>query len=514
MAPRSLAIACLAALLGASAVAMPAHAAGGPRVHAPTLDPPVLTRDAGLAAPASTLAAPAATTAYSHGDPTPEEQYMLELVNRARADPTAEGLRLRYTTYADVLAAYSYFNVDLAAMAAAFAGYPVRPPLAFNADLLAAARAHSQDMASNDFQGHTGSDGSTLRSRVESAGYTGWNALAENVYAFARHVFYGHAGFNVDWGVPSLGHRQNIMNFSTSGPVYTEIGIGIVPETSSATDVGPLVVTEDFGRRTGQFFVVGVVYADTDGDSFYGVGEGLSGVMVSTTQGNYAYTSSSGGYAIPLASTSGSITVRAEGSALGAPQERTVALAGTNVKVDFVPGPANGPPVLTSSASRKIHGAAGTFDLPLAATPANPVTEPRTGPAHTIVFTFDKPVVGGTASVVEGAASVGAPTFSANEMRVPITGVANAQYVTVSVSGVAAADGGSGGSGSVRVGFLLGDVTQNRAVTVSDVAQVNAAIAQLVTASNYLKDLNAGGTLTVADKATANANVTRALPAP
>jgi hypothetical protein len=43
---------------------------------------------------------------------------------------------------------------------------------------------------------------------------------------------------------------------------------------------------------------------------------------------------------------------------------------------------------------------------------------------------------------------------------------------------------------------------------------VNAAIAQLVTASNYLKDLNAGGTLTVADKATANANVTRALPAP
>ena len=116
--------------------------------------------------------------------------------------------------------------------------------------------------------------------------------------------------------------------------------------------------------------------------------------------------------------------------------------------------------------------------------------------------------------MVEGTASAGTPTFGANEMRVPLNGVANAQYVTVSVSGVVAADGGSGGSGSVRVGFLLGDVTQNRAVAVSDVAQVNAAIAQPVTASNFVKDLNASGTLTVADKGIANTRITKALPAP
>jgi len=136
--------------------------------------------------------------------------------------------------------------------------------------------------------------------------------------------------------VPSLGHRRNIMNFSTTDPVYTEIGIGIVRETSGTTAVGPLVVTEDFGRRSGQYFVVGVVYQDTDHDGFYSVGEGIAGVTVSTSQGNYAYTSNSGGYAIPLAMTSGSITVRAEGPALGAPQEYSVTLAGTNVKVDFV----------------------------------------------------------------------------------------------------------------------------------------------------------------------------------
>jgi hypothetical protein len=129
------------------------------------------------------------------------------------------------------------------------------------------------------------------------------------------------------------------------------------------------------------------------------------------------------------------------------------------------------------------------------------------------VFTFDKPVVAGTATVTEGTASAATPTFDANEMRVPLTGVADAQYVTVTVANVTAADAGGGG-GTVRVGLLAGDGTQNRAVTVSDLAQVNAAIAQSVTATNFLKDLNASGTLTVADKGIANTRITKALPAP
>jgi YD repeat-containing protein len=175
------------------------------------------------------------------------------------------------------------------------------------------------------------------------------------------------------------------------------------------------------------------------------------------------------------------------------------------------------PPTLVSAASRKTHGAAGTFDLPLSLTSTNPTTEPRSGGAggnHTIVFTFDKPVTAGNASVVAGAGTAGVPTFSGNEMRVSISGVTNQQYVTVAVSDVVATDGGVGGSGSVRTGFLLGDVSQNRVVTVSDLAQVNAQIAQLVTTANYLKDVNATGTLSVADKGIANTQITKALPAP
>ena len=50
---------------------------------------------------------------YSIGDPTNEEQYYLELINRARANPTAEGIRMATTTDSNVLAAYSAFGVNL-----------------------------------------------------------------------------------------------------------------------------------------------------------------------------------------------------------------------------------------------------------------------------------------------------------------------------------------------------------------------------------------------------------------
>jgi len=170
-------------------------------------------------------------------------------------------------------------------------------------------------------------------------------------------------------------------------------------------------------------------------------------------------------------------------------------------------------PTVTGTVSRKVQGA-GTFDLPLATDPNNPTVEPRTGPTHTIVFTFNKAVTAGSASITQGMATAGLPTFSGSEMRVPLTGVANAQYVTVNVSGVAAADGGTGGSGSVRVGLLLGDVNQNRVVTLSDMVLLNAQLAHVVTAANYLLDVNASGALTLADLVIVNSKLTSHLVPP
>jgi hypothetical protein len=176
-------------------------------------------------------------------------------------------------------------------------------------------------------------------------------------------------------------------------------------------------------------------------------------------------------------------------------------------------------PALQSAASRIVQGAAGTFDLPLTlvAPPSvnhNPTTEPRQSATQAIVFTFDKPINGATAAVTEGTATTGVPAFAGNNVTVPLSGVANQQYVTVSLTNVASTDGGTGGSGSARVGFLAGDVNQSRVVSIADLGLVNSRLAQPVTAANYLVDVNATGTLTVGDKGVANANLTKALPPP
>ncbi len=171
-------------------------------------------------------------------------------------------------------------------------------------------------------------------------------------------------------------------------------------------------------------------------------------------------------------------------------------------------------PVFQGAASRRVHGAAGTFDLPLSLVPTNPTTEPRQGPAQAIVFTFDKPIASANAAVIEGAATAGAPTFSGNDVVVPLTGVADAQYLTVTLGNVGSVDGGTGGAASVRVGFLLADVTQNRVVTVADLGLVNAQLSQPVTAANFLKDVNTSGAISVADKGITNASLTHSLPPP
>jgi hypothetical protein len=169
---------------------------------------------------------------------------------------------------------------------------------------------------------------------------------------------------------------------------------------------------------------------------------------------------------------------------------------------------------LQSAKSRRVHGSAGTFDLPLSAVTTDPTTEPRQGPAQTFVFTFDKPIASATVTIAEGTATAAPPSYDGNDVVVALSNVTNAQYVTVSLGNVASADGGTGGSGSVRVGFLGCDVNQNRVVTLADLGLVNQQLAQPVTTANYLKDVNATGTLSLADKGITNVNLTRALPPP
>jgi uncharacterized protein YkwD len=89
------------------------------------------------------------------------------------------------------------------------------PPLVLNDKLTAAAQRHAQDMATSRRMSHTGSDGSTMRLRIDATQYN-WSTIGENV-AMGQPTA---AAVMAAW-MNSPGHRQNILN-----PAFTELGVG------------------------------------------------------------------------------------------------------------------------------------------------------------------------------------------------------------------------------------------------------------------------------------------------
>ena len=104
-------------------------------------------------------------------------------------------------------------------------------PLALSPQLTAAAQRHSQDMATSRRMSHTGSDGSTMRSRIDDTQYR-WSTIGENVAMGQPNA----AAVMSAW-MNSPGHRQNILN-----PAFTELGIGY------ATGAGRPYWTQVFAR--------------------------------------------------------------------------------------------------------------------------------------------------------------------------------------------------------------------------------------------------------------------------
>lgn len=111
------------------------------------------------------------------------------------------------------------------------------PPLTFNPQLTAAAQAHSEDMALNNFLDHQGSDGSSPLDRIKRAGYSpvGW---AENVAAGQPTPEEAIASW-MNEVPPNDGHRRNILN-----PDYQEIGVGYYASDTSNYEH---YWTQDFG---------------------------------------------------------------------------------------------------------------------------------------------------------------------------------------------------------------------------------------------------------------------------
>ena len=165
---------------------------------------------------------------------------------------------------------------------------------------------------------------------------------------------------------------------------------------------------------------------------------------------------------------------------------------------------------LVNVASRKTHGAAGSFDVIL------PAVESRTGGGggnHTLVFTFSNNVLGGSANVTSGTGSIsGSPAFSGNTMTVNLAGVANAQTLAVTVRNVVDSFSQTLPDTAVSASFLLGDTNGNGSVSSSDISQTKAQTGQTTNASNFRIDVNVSGSITSSDISLVKANSGTSLP--
>lgn len=256
---------------------------------------------------------------------TDHEQYFLELVNRARADPAAEAER---------------FGISLnEGLAPDTLDAAPGQPLAFNPDLTDAARGHSEWMLATDIFDHTGASGSSPGDRIEAAGYDDWITYGENlawkgstggVDDLTGWVADLHQNLFVDEGVPDRGHRVNLLN-----DAFRESGVGILSD--DFLDYDAVMLTQDFGATDDDLdFLLGVVFADQDNDAFYTPGEGLGGALVTVEGGNGSYstyTTTSGGYQLALPAGIYDVELTTpDGQSLTAEIE----MAGLNEKLDWL----------------------------------------------------------------------------------------------------------------------------------------------------------------------------------
>lgn len=257
-----------------------------------------------------------------YGDPTPGEQELLELMNRARKDPVAEGTRL---------------GLD-------FSAYPAQPPLSHNKFLADAALGHVTDMAARAFYGHVNPDGLGPNGRILTTPYalntffgtsTSVN-LTESIGSATGNRFLTpqdvHDTFMIDAGLALPKHREIMLGYGGHYPRNREAGLAYRTNLAS-TQPWEHYVTEEFAfTRTDKPFLLGVVYSEQTADGLCRIGEGRAGVRVTLSHASgfqvSTTTATAGGYAFEVF-VDADYTLTIEG------QSRPVQVRGKNVKVDL-----------------------------------------------------------------------------------------------------------------------------------------------------------------------------------
>ena len=133
-----------------------------------------------------------------------------------------------------------------------------------------------------------------------------------------------------------------------------------------------------------------------------------------------------------------------------------------------------------------------------------------------MVFSFANTLssVGGV-SVTNGTGSVNDASTDSSDAHnyvVNLTGVTNAQYITVSLSNVTDSAGNFSSAMSAQMGVLIGDVNASGVVTSGDTNLCKAQALQPVTSANFRNDVNASGSITTGDVNIIKQNALSKLP--
>jgi uncharacterized protein YkwD len=420
--------------------------------------------------------------------PTEFDQYLLELVNRARANPAAEA---------------AFYRIDLnEGLASGTISATAKQPLAFNPYLIDSAQKHSQWMLDTNQFSHTGSGGSDPAARMRAAGATTLTAAGENIATCTNWsgmlgaVDWCHEALFVDTNYPERAHRKNLLNGN-----WREVGIGAKVEEDW---FNTYMFTQDFCVVSSSAFLTGVAYDDQRiaKDNFYTPGEALAGITITATRRSDAKvfsttTWSSGGYSLPLAS--GTYDIMATGAALGETVERRgVTVSGQNVKWDVLK-PANLPPILATIGVVQGELAAAGLTITYRALAA--AADEHDPEGQTVSFRIENVAAGmlfkGGEAVVAGQTLL-APGESLVWMPPTNSGG------TVAAFSVRAFDGQQVSSSAVPVRVFVstpGDVNLDGRVDIFDVAAFQTRYGLSRGATWADGDLDANGTVDIFDVA-------------
>jgi len=282
---------------------------------------------------ASLLVCPLIAASSAAREPTEQEQFMVELINRARLDPAAE------------VARFGLGSLNEGSPTLGGVPYTIRDgphqAVAIDPEIMDATSDYAELMEGTDTFCHT-CLGTDPQDRMLAAGYVSARSDFDPPAGVASYTLdYGfaddggglilvpgrenlakrtegpkngmiddltaavaeaHAGLFEDLTVPSRGHRSTMMYGE-----WKEVGVGIAEGPEGSFD--SLYISIDFAHRsdTGPF-LTGVAYDDVDGDDFYtpDAGEPLGGLLVqafgagTATLVDSTNTFASGGYSLEL----------------------------------------------------------------------------------------------------------------------------------------------------------------------------------------------------------------------